>query len=126
MARRVVSTATAQFHPEATGGARDFILIFGDEVDTTGTEQNGRSEVVYRARTGWVLTSQLGTDHPAELYFIDVGQGDAGQPGGARQRQDGRQPPLRGAAGQRRLPVRNLRAVSGRAVASAATRGAPS
>ena len=77
MARRFVSTATAQFHPEATGGARDFILIFGDEVDTTGTEQNGRSQVVYRARTGWVLTSNLGADHPAELYFIDVGQGDA-------------------------------------------------
>lgn len=77
MARRFVSTATAQFHPEATGGARDFILIFGDEVDTTGTEQNGRSQVVYRARTGWVLTSHLGADHPAELYFIDVGQGDA-------------------------------------------------
>ncbi len=77
MARRFISTATAKFHPSPTTGARDFVLIYGDEVDTTGNEQNGRSEVVYRTRTGWVPSNQLGTVHPAELYFIDVGQGDA-------------------------------------------------
>ena len=77
MARRFVSTGTAQFHPSPTTGARDFILIHGDEVDTTGNEQNARSEVLYRTRTGWVPTDQLGSVHPAELYFIDVGQGDA-------------------------------------------------
>jgi beta-lactamase superfamily II metal-dependent hydrolase len=77
MARRFVSTATAKFHPSPTTGARDFVLIYGDELETTGNEQNDRSEVLYRTRTGWVPTHQLGTVHPAELYFIDVGQGDA-------------------------------------------------
>jgi hypothetical protein len=77
MARRFVSTATAKFHPDPFTAARDFVLIYGDEIDTTGNLENGRSEGVYRTRTGWVPSHQLGTVHPAELYFIDVGQGDA-------------------------------------------------
>jgi beta-lactamase superfamily II metal-dependent hydrolase len=77
VARRFVSTAKASFHRQPTGGARDFVLIYGDELETTGNEQNGRSEVLYRMRPGWVDSDVLGTEHPAELYFIDVGQGDA-------------------------------------------------
>jgi beta-lactamase superfamily II metal-dependent hydrolase len=77
MTRSFVSTASAPFHPDATSGRREFVLIYGDEVETTGREENGRSEVVYRTRTGFVPSRQLAAEHPAELYFIDVGQGDA-------------------------------------------------
>ncbi len=77
MDTRFISAASAMFHRSATTGAREFVLIYGDDVYTTGEQQNARHEVVYRGRTGWVRSAQLGTDHPAELYFIDVGQGDA-------------------------------------------------
>lgn len=77
MAKRFISTATAKFYPGPTTSTRDFVLIYGDEVDTTGKEQNQRHEVFYRTRKGWVPSDALGTNHPAELYFIDVGQGDA-------------------------------------------------
>lgn len=77
MALRYISTKSAVFHPDATTGSQEFVLLFGDEVDTTGPQANGRTEVEYRHRTGWVDSQKLMTQHPLELYFIDVGQGDA-------------------------------------------------
>jgi beta-lactamase superfamily II metal-dependent hydrolase len=52
-------------------------MIFGDEVETTGNQQNGRDEAIYRNRRGWVRSDRLMTEHPLELHFIDVGQGDS-------------------------------------------------
>jgi len=34
MPRRYVASATAQFHPDSHTGARDFVLIYGDELET--------------------------------------------------------------------------------------------
>jgi competence protein ComEC len=78
MALRYISERRTVFHPDAQTGTQEFVLIYGDEVDTTDTEpQNGRTEVVYRHRIGWVRTDDLMAAHPCELYFIDVGQGDS-------------------------------------------------
>jgi len=78
MALHYISERRTVFHPDAQTGTQEFVLIYGDEVDTTDTDpQNGRTEVVYRRRTGWVRTDHLMTAHPCELYFIDVGQGDS-------------------------------------------------
>lgn len=65
------------FHPDADTDSQEFVLLFGDEVDTTGQEDNNRSEVIYRGRTGWVRTDRLSDDPGLEMYFIDVGQGDS-------------------------------------------------
>jgi competence protein ComEC len=71
-----ISSRTTAFHGEGTN-AEDFVLIYGDEVDA-GTEiAPGRTRVIYRGRPGWVASDRLMLDHPLELYFIDVGQGDA-------------------------------------------------
>lgn len=77
MAIRYISTKSTGFHPEADSNARDFVLIFGDEVDTRSNQAHGRDEVNYRGRTGWVQSDRLMETHPLEAYTIDVGQGDA-------------------------------------------------
>ena len=77
MPTRYISTKTTVFHPESDTDSQEFVLIFGDEVETTGVQENGRDEVIYRGRTGWVRSDRLMTDHPLEMYFIDVGQGDS-------------------------------------------------
>jgi len=74
---RYVSTKSTVFHPDADTDSQEFVLIFGDEVETTGMQANGRDEVIYRHRTGWVRSDRLMTKHPLEMYFIDVGQGDS-------------------------------------------------
>lgn len=74
---RYIATTSTVFHPDSHTDAQEFILIFGDEVETTGLQENGRDEVIYRRRTGWVRSDRLMTDHPLEMYFIDVGQGDS-------------------------------------------------
>ncbi|MDX1388099.1 MAG: hypothetical protein R3344_02865 [Acidobacteriota bacterium] len=79
MALRYVSTRSTVLHPDSETDSQDLVLIFGDEVDTTGGVDpgSGRHEVVYRHRTGWVRSDRLTTRHPLELYFIDVGEGDS-------------------------------------------------
>ena len=53
------------------------VLIFGDEVDSTGPVVDGRVPVRFRGRTGTMKAAALIGDHPLECYFLDVGQGDA-------------------------------------------------
>ena len=84
---RYVSTKSTVFHPDPETDSQEFVLIFGDEVETTGIQANGRDEVIYRHRTGWVRSDRLTTNHPLEMYFIDVGQGDSAYivtPGGRK------------------------------------------
>jgi hypothetical protein len=55
-------------------------LIFGDEVETlTGPAPSGPaySKVKYRNREGEWKEPDLSTERSLELYFLDVGQGDA-------------------------------------------------
>lgn len=77
MPRRYVSHKSTYFFRNPTNNSRSLILIFGDEVETTGNQQNNRSEVIYRNRRGWVQSDRLMPEHPLELYIIDVGQGDS-------------------------------------------------
>lgn len=72
-----ISTKSTVFHPDSQTDSQEFVLIFGDEVETTGQQENGRDEVIYRGRTGWVRSDRLMPDHPLEMYCIDVGQGDS-------------------------------------------------
>ncbi len=77
MPTRYISTKSTVFHPDSQTDAQELVLIYGDEVETTDVQENGRDEVIYRRRTGWVRSDRLTTDHPLEMYFIDVGQGDS-------------------------------------------------
>jgi len=78
MALRYISERRSVFHPDAQTNTQEFVLIYGDEVDTTDSDpENGRNEVVYRRRTGWVRTNHLMEAHPCEIYIVDVGQGDS-------------------------------------------------
>ncbi len=53
------------------------MLIFGDEVETTGAESNQRMPVKYRDRQGYIKKEHLGSSPALEVYYIDVGQGDS-------------------------------------------------
>lgn len=78
MAIQYVSQKSTKLYSGPRTNSRDLVLIYGDEVDTTGNRDNGRDEVTYRGRTGrWVRSDHLMPDHPLEMYFIDVGQGDS-------------------------------------------------
>ncbi len=77
MPRRFIASRSAAFHPGPLTNARDFVMLFGDEVETTGRQRGGRDEVLYRRRPGWVRSDRLIEHHPLELYAVDVGQGDA-------------------------------------------------
>jgi hypothetical protein len=47
MPPQYISSKSTYFHPTANATDYDFVLIFGDEVDTTATAQsNGRREVI--------------------------------------------------------------------------------
>jgi glyoxylase-like metal-dependent hydrolase (beta-lactamase superfamily II) len=69
-----VSRPKAKF--EADSGEA-FQLIWGDEVDTAGPEENGSVPVRYRGRDGTVPAGALDGEPRLECYFLDVGQGDA-------------------------------------------------
>ena len=77
MTIQYISTKSTVFHPDSQTDSQEFVLIFGDEVDTTDQQANGRDEVIYRGRTGWVRSDRLMQNHPMEIYCIDVGQGDS-------------------------------------------------
>jgi beta-lactamase superfamily II metal-dependent hydrolase len=53
------------------------VLIYGDEVTTTGGPSNGRIESTFRGRHGFITANALGDSPSLEMYFIDVGQGDS-------------------------------------------------
>lgn len=58
--------------------SRDYVLIFGDEVESAGhINSDGWEKVSYRKRDGWVKATKLAKKPPLEIYFIDVGQGDS-------------------------------------------------
>jgi beta-lactamase superfamily II metal-dependent hydrolase len=76
MTTRYVSSKTIYFYENATGRARHFVLIYGDEVDAHGTAGN-RRRITFRWRDGFVNANRLKGDAPLEMYFLDVGQGDA-------------------------------------------------
>jgi hypothetical protein len=82
MAVRFLDKKTHRFYfiDPNTGERQSFVLIFGDEVETmTGTAPSGVGfrRIKYRGREGEMKTPPLATDRGLEMYFLDVGQGDA-------------------------------------------------
>lgn len=77
MAKKYVSTKSTVFHPDPWTDSQEFVLLYGDEITTTGDQDNSRDEVIYRDRIGWVRSNRLMDEHPLEIYFVDVGQGDS-------------------------------------------------
>ncbi|MFO0756365.1 MAG: MBL fold metallo-hydrolase [Byssovorax sp.] len=77
MASRFINTKTALLYEAEEGQSRKGILIFGDEVETRGAVHGDRVRAKARGVEGWLNVAQLGEQRPLEMYFIDVGQGDA-------------------------------------------------
>jgi len=53
------------------------ILIYGDEVKTTGSKVNKRIQSDFRGREGFISENHLGNAPVLEIYFIGVGHGDS-------------------------------------------------
>ena len=70
-------TKNSRLYQSASGSRTITIMIYGEEVETLGLEQNDRSKVRFRGNTGWVNKQDLGNEPVLEIYFIDVGQGDS-------------------------------------------------
>src|SRR4030042_60836 len=77
MAVRYISSKTSPLYKSTTGGSREMVLIFGDEVEVIGATVNGRVPVQFRRGKGYISEKHLGDKPALELYFIDVGQGDS-------------------------------------------------
>jgi len=72
-----VTKRTTPFYKSPAEGARHFVLLYGDEVELLGEEQNNRVKIKHREREGWVSKDHVGDEPVLEVYFIDVGQGDS-------------------------------------------------
>lgn len=77
MAYQYVTNKTSYLYENANDGKWSMVLIYGDEVDATGTEVNERIPVKYRDRQGYIKKDHLGSSRALEVYYIDVGQGDS-------------------------------------------------
>ena len=67
----------SRLYQSASGSKTITIMIYGEEVETLGLDQNDRTKVRFRGNTGWVNKEDLRNDPVLEIYFIDVGQGDS-------------------------------------------------
>lgn len=74
MARRYVSVDKVKIRLD---DGTSMQLIYGDEIDTTGSVDGGDMPVTYRGRSGTVPAAGLDAEPRLECYFLDVGQGDA-------------------------------------------------
>ncbi|QWX83913.1 MBL fold metallo-hydrolase [Cellulophaga sp. HaHaR_3_176] len=78
MAIRYIISKTARLYTNSSGSAYEQILIYGEELYTSGKTIDGRIKATYRNKyIGYVATKQIDKKASLELYFIDVGQGDA-------------------------------------------------
>ncbi len=81
MALRFLNKKTHRFYfVNEAGERKSYVLTFGDEVDTRqGAAPSGAAfrRVAYRGRVGEWREPALSRTRGLELYFLDVGQGDA-------------------------------------------------
>lgn len=78
MATRYISTKTTRLYEASSGNSYEQILIFGEEVKTSGIPINNRLKAIYRNKyEGYVSIDQITEKSALEIYYIDVGQGDA-------------------------------------------------
>jgi competence protein ComEC len=74
---KYINSKTSPLYKSSTGGSREMVLIFGDEVKTNGSPIDGRVQAEFRGRKGFISQNHLGNKPALEIYFIDVGQGDS-------------------------------------------------
>ena len=67
----------SRLYQSASGSKFKTIMIYGDEVEHLGLEENNRTKVRFRHQVGWMKSEDLMSDGVLEIYFIDVGQGDS-------------------------------------------------
>jgi hypothetical protein len=81
MAVRFLDKKTHRFYfRDGDGDRKSYVLIFGDEVDTLSGAAPGGPDyrrVRYRGRIGEWKPPPLAAQRSLEMYFLDVGQGDA-------------------------------------------------
>lgn len=89
MSVRYSDRKTQRFYFEENGVERSYVIIYGDELEIlTGVAFKGAdyAKVIYRGRTGAIKHYRLsdggsgadvGPKRALEMYFLDVGQGDA-------------------------------------------------
>ena len=81
MAQRFLNKKTHRFFfVNENGQRKSYVLTFGDEVNTRGGAAPSGvdfNRVEYRGRLGEWKEPALSTNRGLELYFLDVGQGDA-------------------------------------------------
>ncbi|MDX1364789.1 ComEC/Rec2 family competence protein [Arenibacter latericius] len=78
MSLQYISKKTSRLYKHPTGASYNQILIFGEEVRIEGNVINGRVKAIYRNKyEGYIKIAHLKEQASLEVYFIDVGQGDA-------------------------------------------------
>ncbi len=78
MATRYINKKTSRLYTKSNANSIKQVLIFGEEVKTSGQIINGRIKAMYRKKyEGFVKADHLSTNAELEAYFIDVGQADA-------------------------------------------------
>lgn len=80
MAIRFLDKKTHRFYFVDNGEDKSYVLIFGDEVNTVGGAAPSGPDfkrVRYRGRLGEWRQPRLSQHRSLEMYFLDVGQGDA-------------------------------------------------
>lgn len=80
MAKKFLNQKTNRFFFVEDGAEKSYVLIYGDEVDTlAGPASKGVDyrRVAYRGRQGQMRQPALMDERALEMYFLDVGQGDA-------------------------------------------------
>jgi hypothetical protein len=77
-------------HKATTGNSRHGILIFADELQTTGPAANGRVPITFRTRPGFIKASEVGTE-PALSGLSSTGAPATGSSGPNRASPDARQ-----------------------------------
>lgn len=78
MAIRYIKRKTSRLYTNDTDNSIEQVLIFGEEVKTSGQLINGRIKALYRDKyEGFIKTGHISKKAELEIYFIDVGQADS-------------------------------------------------
>lgn len=79
MAIQFVGNKTKRFHFLDQGIRKSYVLIYGDEVENLpgNALTQGYTPIRYRGRDGEMKSPSLVNKRSLEMYFLDVGQGDA-------------------------------------------------
>ncbi|RUA18767.1 MAG: hypothetical protein DSY83_01540 [Flavobacteriia bacterium] len=79
MALQFLGNKTQRFYFQDQGERKSYVLIYGDEVESLqgNAPTAGYTRINYRGRDGEIKNPSLVNKRSLEMYFLDVGQGDA-------------------------------------------------